>query len=79
VELADLKQFFDWYHKTKTDDIMKDAASMIVVKNETLTMKSSSVPMYNFYVMGLPQNVPVACEQTLTKSKDLVQRLERVK
>jgi DNA gyrase/topoisomerase IV subunit B len=75
VELADLKQFFDWYHKIKTDDLIKEAASMIVVENKTLILKKSTVPLYNFYLIGLPQNVPTECERVLIKSKDLVGRL----
>jgi hypothetical protein len=78
VELIDLKQFFDWYDKTKTDDMMKES-SMIVIKNGILELQKSYVPMYNFYVLGIPQNVPRAFEKVLTKSKDFVEKLERIK
>jgi hypothetical protein len=78
IELVDLKQFFDWYDKTKTDDMMKEVSN-IVVNNGTLELKTLNAPMYNFYILGLPQNVPTACEKVLTLSKDFVERLDRIK
>jgi hypothetical protein len=78
VELADLKQFFDWYDQRKTDDMLKEA-SMIVVKNGKPELKTSDAPMYNFYIMGIPMNVPIECKRAMTKSTDLVEKLEKVK
>jgi hypothetical protein len=75
VELADLKDFFDWYDKTKTDDMIKEVSEVIVVKNGALNIKKSIVPMYNFYLIGIPGNVPTECQKVLVKANELVARL----
>ncbi|MDR2972507.1 MAG: hypothetical protein LBU83_11365 [Bacteroidales bacterium] len=75
TELADLKDFFDWYDKTKTDDMIKEVSSVIVVKNKELDFNKSIIPMYNFYLIGLPENVPKECGKVMTKAKELVERL----
>jgi hypothetical protein len=75
VELADLKDFFDWYDKTKTDDMIKEVASVIIVKNGELNVNRSIVPMYNFYLIGLPENVPRECGKVLIKARELIEKL----
>jgi hypothetical protein len=75
VELADLKDFFDWYDKTKTDDMIKEVSDVIIVKNGSLDVNKTIIPMYNFYLIGIPGNVPRECEKVLTKAKELVERL----
>ena len=74
VELAELKHFFDWYDKTKTDDMLKEGSTLIV-KDGMLKLDTSNIPMYNFYIMGIPHNVPTECEKALTKAKALVEKL----
>jgi hypothetical protein len=75
VELADLKDFFDWYDKTKTDDMIKEVSTVIDVKNGELNFNKAIIPMYNFYIIGIPGNVPRECEKVLTKANELMERL----
>jgi hypothetical protein len=66
-----LKDLLEWDFQMKSNDIRKEIS--IVVEND---MKMTGIPMYSYYVFGVPQSAQKTCEDLLNEAKELVSKLE---
>ena len=68
-ELSEVKETFDLMFPIKWEDIKKETSLLF-------DGKDVKVPMYNFFVMGLPNDMAGPCEVALQKSKEVLKMLE---
>jgi hypothetical protein len=66
-----VKYALEWISRAKWDDYRKELS--LIVEND---MKMTDIPMYNYYISGMPQSGLQACEELLNESKELIAKLE---
>ena len=67
-----VKEMFDWMFPIKWEDIKREVS--LALEGQEVT-----VPMYNFYMMMLPYDMLLPCEQALRMSKEALTKLEQEK
>ena len=68
-ELIGTRRISDWYFQEKWNDLKQEIPLLM----EGPKMKAA--PMYDFYIMKMPEIMMITYEKTLTKSKDMVLKL----
>ena len=72
-ELNSVQETFETFFPIKWEDIKQEIALLLDGQ------KLKTVPMYNFYMMGMPLQMMRPCERALKKSKEMVLVLETVR
>jgi len=70
-EFSSVNQTFDLIFPIKWEDIKKEI-SMLIDGQELKV-----APMYNYHFIGMPQQIMQPCVNTLKKSKEMVEKLEK--
>jgi hypothetical protein len=70
-DLSSVKNALEWISRAKWEDYRKEVS--LIVEND---MQITGVPMYNYYISGMPNAGLQACEDLVNQSKKLITKLE---
>jgi len=68
-----VKETLNWFFQVKWDDMKKEIPLFIE------DQKMIDAPMYFLYIIGMPGLILKPCENTLKKSKEMVEKMENAK
>jgi hypothetical protein len=77
TELSDYKQALDEYNKIKWSFIEKDLPQLEKNMEQNLQQfQLNYIPMYSFYLLGVPYSIDLQMKQSLNKLTELIQKFE---